>query len=453
MLTPQLPIQKARSLATAASYAASAQTNTKVAVHTRAWATYMRQRSGWKWLLAALSWACASPLSAAASSVATSGNANCQNTGSFERWLDGFRQEAAANGISRATISEALDGLTFDPSIIARDRRQTFFAQSFLAFSDKLISANRLQSGAKRLAQHREILTRVEKDFGVPAPVLVAFWALESDFGASMGNVSVLRSLASLAYDCRRPDLFRGELMDALRIIDRGDLRPEEMIGSWAGELGQMQFLPSHYLKYAVDYDGDGKRNLLRSVPDVLASTAHFLVELGWQRGQPWLEEVRVPQNLPWDQADLTIQHPRSKWAAWGVTQADGRPLPADSVPASLLLPMGRHGPAFLAYSNFQVYLKWNQSLNYATTAAHLAARLAGAPPLFRGNPGPPELSMAQVRELQQLLIKRGFSVGEVDGKLGAATRASVKAAQIKLGLPADSYPTPELIERLRALR
>jgi lytic murein transglycosylase len=265
-----------------------------------------------------------------------------------------------------------------------------------------------------------------------------------------MGNLSVLRSLATLAYDCRRPDLFRRELLDALRIVDRGDLTPGEMIGSWAGELGQMQFLPSHYLKHAVDFDGDGKRNLLKSVPDVVASTANFMMFLGWQRDQPWIEEVRVSGNLPWDQADLAIQHPRSKWAAWGVTGKSGTPLKADATPASLLLPMGRFGPAFLAYQNFQVYLQWNQSLNYALTAAYLATRLAGAPAMSRGTGPIPELDAPQMKELQQLMARRGFFTGEADGKLGAATRAGVKAAQLKLGLPADSYPTPELLDRLR---
>jgi hypothetical protein len=191
----------------------------------------------------------------------------------------------------------------------------------------------------------------------------------------------------------------------------------------------------------------------MTSVPDVIASSANFLVSLGWQRDQPWLQEVRVPANLPWDQADLGIQHPRSKWAGWGVKLTDGRPLPADAMPASLLLPMGRHGPAFLGYENFQAYVKWNQSLNYCITAAYLATRLNGAPAMSRGNQEVPDLSMEQVKELQQLLVRRGWEVGEIDGKIGAATRASVRAAQMKFGLPADSYPTPELIDRLRAQR
>src|SRR5262249_5203105 len=331
-------------------------------------------------------------------------NANCQNTVSFERWLGDFRKEAQLSGISRATVAAALDGMTFDPNIVARDRRQSFFAQSFTAFSGKLISQNRLQAGAAKLRQFRDLFDRVEREYGVPGPVIAALWGLESDFGASIRDLPVLRSLATLAYDYRRPDSFRAEFLDALRIVDRGDLSPSEMIGSWAGELGQTQFLPAHYFKFAVDYDGDGRRDLLKSVPDVIASTANFLVSLGWQRDQPWLQEVRVPSALAWEQADLAIQHPRSSWSRWGGTAADGRPLSADAMPASLVLPIGRFGPAFLAYPNFQVYVKWNQSLNYCLTAAHLASRLAGEPPFHRGATPPPEWSLPQLRELQQLL-------------------------------------------------
>ncbi|MET0193739.1 MAG: lytic murein transglycosylase [Hyphomicrobiaceae bacterium] len=377
---------------------------------------------------------------------------NCKNTGSFERWLDEFRKEARASGVSNATIASALGGMTLDPGIISRDRKQGFFAQTFSAFSGKLISQNRITNGTARLKQHRDLFAKAEKDHGVPGPIIAAFWALESDFGVGMGNLPVLRSLATLAYDCRRPELFRGELMAALKIIDRGDLTPEEMIGSWAGELGQTQFLPTHYLAHAEDYDGDGRRNLLTSVADVIGSTAAFIQHLGWERGQPWLQEVRVPGNLPWDQADLAIQHPRSKWVSLGVTAVQGN-LPADNLPASLLLPMGRFGPAFLAYPNFQVYPKWNQSLNYAITAAHLATRLAGAPAMTKPATPIPELSPEQSKELQQLLTRRGFFDGEIDGKIGAATRAGVKKAQMKLGVAADSYPTPELLERLRAAR
>jgi hypothetical protein len=221
------------------------------------------------------------------------------------------------------------------------------------------------------------------------------------------------------------------------------------MIGAWAGELGQMQFMPSTYIKYAVDYDGDGRRDLLHSAPDALASAANFLSKVGWQRGQPWIEEVHVPANLPWDQADLAIEHPRSQWARYGVTLASGRPLPADGLAASLLLPMGRFGPAFLAYRNFKVFLEWNQSLVYSTTVAYLATRIAGAAPVHRGN-APPSLSAQQVFELQKLLAARGLNPGKIDGKAGLDTRVAVKQAQMRLGLPADSWPTAELLERLR---
>jgi membrane-bound lytic murein transglycosylase B len=237
--------------------------------------------------------------------------------------------------------------------------------------------------------------------------------------------------------------------MDALQIIERGDLAPSQMIGPWAGEVGQFQFQPSYYVKHAVDYDGDGRRDMIRSTPDALASAANFLKALGWQRGQPWLQEVRVPAEMRWEEADLAIEHPRSQWAAWGVEAASGS-LQADGMPASLHLPMGRNGPAFLAYPNFRAYLKWNQSMVYSTTAAYYATRLAGAPPVGRGNGPVTPLTAGQIKELQELLVAEGFEVGKVDGKLGAATRTGVKKAQLKLGMPADSYPTPELIERLR---
>ena len=304
------------------------------------------------------------------------------------------------------------------------------------------------------MRKYQAVFDRAEKQYGVPAAVITGFWGLESDFGTGMGKDNSIRSLTSLAYDCRRADMFRGHLFDALRLIQRGDLVPSEMIGSWAGELGQTQMMPSEYIKYAVDYDGDGKRNLLRSVPDVIGSTANYLVSLGWKRGEPWLREVRVPANMPWDQADLAIQHPLAQWAAWGVTLPDGRPLQKENLKASLLLPMGRFGPSFLVFDNFQAYLKWNNSLVYSTTAAYYATRLAGAPPMRRGTgTPPPPLGLEQARELQQLLTKAGYDVGGADGKLGLSSRQAIRSMQVKLGLPADSYPTVELLARMRGGR
>ncbi len=383
-------------------------------------------------------------------SGAANAAAPCRSGGPYDQWLAALEREAAADGISQAAIAEAAPYLTYDQRIVNIDRGQRVFTQTFLQFSDRMAAAYRIQRGRALIKTYAPVFARIERQFGVPAPVIVAFWGLESDFGANMGNYRSLPSFASLAYDCRRADRFRAQLLDALRLIQRGDLRPEEMIGSWAGELGQTQMMPSEYYKYAVDYDGRGKRDLLHSVPDVLASTANYLVGLGWQRGEPWLTEVRVPANMPWDQADLDIQLPRAKWAGFGVTLADGRPLPADALPASLLLPMGRLGPAFLVYRNFQVYLQWNNSLVYLTTAAYLATRIEGAPPLHRGTP-PPALAFADVKALQTMLARAGFDVGTIDGFLGLKTRQAVKAMQLKYGLPADSYPTIDLLARMQA--
>ena len=376
--------------------------------------------------------------------------APCRTSGPFPQWLAGLEREAMAQGISQQTITEAAPYLTYDQRIVNIDRGQRVFSQTFLEFSDRMAAAYRIQRGQALIKKYQPVFSRIEARYGMPAPVIVAFWGLESDFGANMGNYRSLPSLVSLAYDCRRADRFRPQLLDALRLIQRGDLAPAEMIGSWAGELGQTQMMPSEYYKYAVDEDGGGKRDLLHSAPDVLASTANYLLGLGWKRGEPWLTEVRVPANLPWQQADLDIQLPRAKWAGYGVTLADGRRLPADDLPASLLLPMGRLGPAFLVYANFQVYLQWNNSLVYSATAAYLATRIAGAPPLHRGNP-PPALPFADVKALQAMLAHSGYDVGAIDGFLGLKTRQAVKAMQQKYGLPADSYPTAELLARMRA--
>lgn len=375
---------------------------------------------------------------------------DCKNTMRFRTWMDGFKKEAAEAGISKRTIMRTLSGVGLDESVIRRDRRQGFFAQSFLSFQKKLATDYRVVAGRKKIAANQASFDRAKREFGVPAEVITGFWALESDFGKGMGNLSVLRSLVTLAYDCRRGEMFTEELKAALKIIDRGDLEPAEMIGSWAGELGQTQFLPTRYLEFAIDYDGDAHPNLFKSDADIIGSTANYMKHLGWRANEPWIEEVVLPGELPWEEADLAIKHPRAQWAKWGVTRRDGSPVPADQMKASLLLPMGRNGPSFLAYENFGVYLQWNQSLNYATTAAYLATRIEGAPKMRTGRADIPDLSGDETKELQRLLIRRGFDVGAVDGLVGEKTRAAIKAMQLKFKLPADSYPTPQLLELLR---
>ena len=370
---------------------------------------------------------------------------------SFDRFLADLKQQAVAAGVSQRALAEASPGLVYDQGIVNRDRGQRVFGQVFTEFAARMAAVYRMQQGQAKIKTHAAAFARAEKEYGVPPAVIAAFWGLESDFGANMGKLPTLRSLVSLAYDCRRSEMFQKETIAALKIIDRGDLSPAEMIGSWAGELGQTQFLPTHYFNYAVDYDGDGHRNMLRSPADVIGSTANYIANgLKWRRGEPWLQEVRVPQNSPWDQADLTIQHPRSKWTQFGVTYPDGRALPNDSLPASLLLPMGRTGPAFLAYPNFAAYTEWNNSLIYSTTAGYLATRIAGAPPMQRPSAPVAQLSFNELRELQQLLVRAGFNVGKVDGIMGQLSRTAVKTMQIKYGLPADSWPTAELLARMR---
>lgn len=377
--------------------------------------------------------------------------ASCHNGMSFPQFLQTLKSDAAKAGVSPRAIAAASPYLVYDQGIVNRDRGQRVFGQLFTVFAGRMASENRRVRGQQLIKTYAAAFARAEKEYGVPPAVIAAFWALESDFGAMQGKLSTLRSLVSLAYDCRRAQMFHDETIAALKIIDRGDLTPAEMIGSWAGELGQTQFLPQHYYNYAVDYDGDGHRNLLRSAPDVIGSTANYIANgLKWRRGEPWMQEVRVPQNLPWQEADLSIKHPRAKWAQWGVTLADGRALPNDNLPASLLLPMGRHGPAFLAYPNFSAYTEWNNSLIYATTAAYLATRIAGAPPMHKPSAPIAQLPFNDIKQLQTLLTKQGFNVGKIDGVLGQQSRTAVKAMQVKYGLPADSWPTAELLTRMR---
>lgn len=311
-----------------------------------------------------------------------------------------------------------------------------------------MASKYRMTHGKRYLKQYANLFSQLEYEYGVPAPVITAFWALETDFGANTGNFDTLRSLATLAHDCRRPELFRPQLISALKIIDMGYLTKQQMKGAWAGELGQTQFLPSDYLKHGLDADGDGRINLLTSKPDVLASTAKHLAHYGWRRGEPWLEEVKVPASMDWEQSNLNNMLPRSAWVSMGVRKRNGR-LPADNLHASLLLPMGKDGPAFLAYQNFRIYTEWNKSLVYATTAAYLGTRLNGAPPVSKGRGPVATLSLADTKQLQTILQSKGYNVGKIDGVIGANTRASVRMEQKRLGMAVDGYPTQRLLIKL----
>lgn len=389
---------------------------------------------------------------ALAALMAVSGAASAATCGNSAKGFDGFikqfRKEAAAQGVGARGLS-ALDGVQYQPAIIKKDRSQSVFSQSFLQFQARMVSDYRIKEGRAILQRDKKLFNAIQQRYGVPGEVLIAFWAFETDFGKVMGDFETIPSLATLAWDCRRPEKFREQLIGALKLYDNGDLELEDMRGAWAGEIGHTQFLPKEYFETAVDFDGDGHRNLKKSIPDAMASGAALLVKHGWQANQPWIEEVKVPAELPWDQADIAIQLPRSQWVKWGVKGAHGK-LKSDNFPASLLLPMGKDGPAFLVYENFTTaYLLWNESLVYSTTAAYLATRIAGAPKLDPGRAPVEALSYEQIKQLQNILVSKGYDVGEVDGKLGRATRAAVKQEQIKMGWPADSYPTVPFLQKL----
>lgn len=376
--------------------------------------------------------------------------AACHGGKPFSVWLEEFKAEARAAGISERTMAAAAPDLRFDQSVVNKDRGgQGVFTQGFVQFSDRMANANRLQAGRAKIKANAKTFERIKQEFGVPAGVLTAFWGLETDFGAFLGNGNTISSVTTLAYDCRRPDMFRGELLALLRIIERGDLKPSDMRGPWAGELGQFQFLPRHYIDFGLDYNGDGHVDLIRSDADALGSAANYMRHLGWRAGEPWLVEVRVPRNFPWERSGLDVELSAADLKSLGVTRADGKPL--DNLAASIHVPQGRHGPAFLAYANFKnVYLTWNHSLIYSTTAAYFATRLEGAAPMSKGD-GTPDLDANGVKEVQRLLQKKGHDVGKIDGIIGAGTRAAVRQEQLRLGLPADSYPDGDLLAALRA--
>ncbi len=366
--------------------------------------------------------------------------------GDFEAWKEGVSAEATAAGIGEAG-HKALAAAAIDEKVLARDRRQGVFTQTFIQFSGRMISDYRLKHGAANLKKYADVFARAQNEFGVQPAVIAAFWALETDFGAVQGDFHTLNALVTLAHDCRRPELFRRQLIPLLKLIDQ-DVVPADVTGAWAGEIGQTQILPSDYLGEGTDGDGDGRIDLRGSAPDAIMTTAKKLQVKGWKRDQPWIEEVRVPDTLPWDQTGRTNKLPLMQWAEWGVTRPDGTPLLDNGLKAGIALPMGRKGPAFLTYDNFDVYIEWNQSITYALTAANLAARLAGAPAFDPRDPDP-GLDQDRMKQLQTKLEARGYDVGSVDGILGTNTREAVRQEQQRLGLPVDGWPTSELLGKL----
>jgi lytic murein transglycosylase len=365
--------------------------------------------------------------------------------GSFAAFVEGVRNEARANGLPETAIRSFFSGVQQNPAVLKADRAQGVFRKDFLEFSRAVISQNRLTTGAAQTKKQAGILAQAEAQYGVAPGVLLAFWALETDFGAVQGDFNTRDALVTLAHDCRRPALFRPQVLAAILLQAQGDF-DTRMTGAWAGEIGQVQMLPADILRNGVDGDGDGHIRLKTSSADALMSGAKMLAAMGWRRGEPWLQEVELPMDLDWRQTGLEHSLSSDDWAARGVRARSGSL--AKGLPASVLLPMGRKGPAFLAYPNFQVLFEWNQSFVYVTTAAYFATRLSGAPVVDPGKPEP-GLSASDMARLQEKLAARGHAVGKADGILGAKTRSAVQREQERLGLPADAWPTKALLDQL----
>jgi lytic murein transglycosylase len=368
--------------------------------------------------------------------------------GDFGQFVQGLRAEAAQRGYSQDAIDGFFRHASFYQRALDADRRQGIFTVPFTEFSRRLISQNRLDAGRRNAERHSAVFDEVERRFGVSRGILLSFWAFETDYGAFQGDYNTLDSLVTLAHDCRRPELFRPEVFAALELYTRGDFDPVNTQGAWAGEIGMVQMLPEDIVTHAVDGDGDGHISLQTSPADALLSGANILSSLGWRANEPWLVEITVPGDLDWYETGIQSTRRVADWEAAGVRARAGGALPMPGAQASVILPEGRNGPAFLAYPNFSVLFEWNQSFTYVLTAAYFATRLEGAP-VFDARSPEPGLSGDQMRELQRRLEARGYDVGGTTGILGARTRAAVREEQRRLGLPADSWPTPALLNAL----
>ena len=369
----------------------------------------------------------------------------------FSAWLAAFRAEALSKGLSASTLDGALADVRPLPKVLELDQRQPEFVDTFWNYLDARLGGRQVQAGKDRLWLKRKLLYPIQYRHGVPAALLVALWGMETKYGGFTGGFPVPAALATLAYDSRRAGFFREELLNALRILQEGHVLAKDMKGSWAGAMGQMQFMPSTFLANAVDADGDGRKDIWRSLPDALESGAEYLAHLGWQSDELWGREVRLPEGFDYAQATLGNKLPVNQWAALGVTLADGKSLPKSDLPGAILLPQGYAGPAFLVYRNFEVVMGWNRSINYALAALILADRLQGLPPPRLGRDADNRrLSREQVADMQRLLSARGFVTGDPDGVPGSRTREAIRAYQKSAGLPVDGFASATLLEELR---
>ncbi len=373
-----------------------------------------------------------------------------ENEQSFADWLAELRAEARELGISEATLRK-LDNLQPLERVMELDSSQPEFVQTFTRYLGLRVTPNQVARGQSLLQQHSVLLEQVRQRYGVQPHYLVAFWAVESNYGRSTGGFSVLEALATLAFDPRRADFFRRQLLTALQIIDDGHIQAERMSGSWAGAMGQLQFMPNIFYQYGIDGDRDGRIDIWNSLPDIFHSAANFLSQSGWRGDERWGREVLLTEDFDFSLTGTSTRKPLQEWRDLGVTQLNGAPIPvAAGMEASVILPAGAQGPAFLGYANFRTTMTYNPSTFYALTVGHLADRYAGSGPVQRMPENETAMSVADVRELQELLNRNGFDSGEPDGRVGRQTRAAIRAYQQSAGLPMDGYASVALLQALR---
>ena len=367
--------------------------------------------------------------------------------GDFNSFIEKLKEKSYQMGYEPFIVKSFFKNAKQNPEVIQRDRSQGIFKKTFIEFSTLVMTDSRISKGQQFADKYESIFSIVHQKYGVPPSVLLSFLALETDYGVVQGDFNTLNSLLTLSHDCRRPELFQPHIFASLKLFQTDNFDPDLTKGAWAGEIGMIQMLPKDIVLYGVDQDGDAKVDLQSSVPDVLMTAGNVLNQLGWEPHQPWLMEVTVPQNLNWAETGLSNLKTLTEWKKLGVQIRNEVELD-ESLEVSLLLPHGRKGPAFFAFPNYQIYLQWNKSFIYSTTSAFFATLLAGEPMYYKGNPSPP-LSDDEVKKLQKALMDRGYDVGGIDGIIGAKTRVAIQKEQVRLNLPADAWPTKELLNNL----
>lgn len=379
------------------------------------------------------------------------GSAQAQTEAEFQAWIGDFKQKALKQGIKPSTLDHAFADVKLNTRVLELDRRQPEFTQTFWEYFEARVTDWRIETGLKLYEKNRALLDEVTDKYGVPGRYLVAFWGMETNYGRFTGNTPIIEALATLAFDPRRSEFFSNQLMDALRILDQGHVSVKDMKGSWAGAMGQTQFMPYNYLHYAVDGDNSGTKDLWNSLPDVFHSSGHFLKKLGWKAEENWGREVILPEPFDYALADGKTMRPLSEWQKMGIKLADGRDIPSVEIEAALLLPGDYRGPVFLVYHNFFVIKRWNNSNSYALAVGHLADRLIGRDALVASKPADDKsLTKTQISEMQKHLKNLGYPAGGIDGVAGTKTRQAIRDFQTDRNIPADGFPSLHLLNKIR---